>query len=446
MDISPRIAVIDSGIGGTGVLDAIRQLAPWADIAYVADHAFGPYGERSLDQVRERTEVIARYLDTAGVELVVIACNSASAAALHHLREAMPETPFVGMEPAVKPAASLTRSGVIGVMATAATFQGTLFNDLVGRHASDVQIVTQACAGLAAAIEAGDDVGDLLDRYLEPMVTAGADVVVLGCTHYPIVRIDIEARLPDGVVVIDPAPAVAKRTVDVAHDAGVDLKGSGATWWWTTGFTPPLRPAGDSAISGIAWEPIDIPDGCPRAVRIADTTLSAVTGDITAMPVDAIVNAANVELMHGGGVALAIARAGGPAIDTESRAWIETYGVLEPGLAALTSAGAMPSSYVIHVAGPIWRSDADNESLLAAAALAAVDMADEISAATMAVPAVSAGIYGYPPDEATGVIVETIAEHLSETEPTLHSVRFVGYDETMTLRFASALDRLVLEP
>ena len=134
MELTPRIAVLDSGIGGTGVLSAIRERAPWADIAYVADHAFGAYGERTLDEVRARTELLARYLESAGVELIVVACNSASAAALRYLREAIPDVPFVGMEPAVKPAAEITESGVVGVMATGATFQGELFKDLVGRH------------------------------------------------------------------------------------------------------------------------------------------------------------------------------------------------------------------------------------------------------------------------------------------------------------------------
>lgn len=161
MELTPRIAVLDSGIGGTGVLNAIRERAPWADIAYVADHAFGPYGERTLEEVRTRTELLARYLVTSGVEMIVIACNSASAAALHHLRTEMPAIEFVGMEPAVKPAAETTTAGVVGVMATGATFQGELFLDLVGRHGDDVEIVEQACPGLAAAVEAGDDPGPL---------------------------------------------------------------------------------------------------------------------------------------------------------------------------------------------------------------------------------------------------------------------------------------------
>lgn len=446
MELTPRIAVLDSGIGGTGVLEAIRERAPWADIAYVADHAFGPYGERSLEQVRARTELLAGYLASAGAEMIVIACNSASAAALHHLRAAMPDIAFVGMEPAVKPATEMTKAGVVGVMATGATFQGELFLDLVGRHGDEVEIVEQACPGLAAVVEAGDDPGPLLDRFLPPIVEAGADVVVLGCTHYPLIRNEIVERLPDGVVLIDPAPAVARRVIEVAHGRGTDLQGSAATWWWSTRATAEADSAAQAETDlEPMWEPIDISEEARTSVRAGATTLSAMTGDLTTMAVEAIVNAANTQLMHGGGIALAISRAGGPDIDAESAAWIENYGPLEPGVAALTSAGSMPSSYVIHTAGPIYAEGQDNEALLAVAALAAVDLANEIGVRTLAVPAISAGIYGYPPDEATTVLVTSVAQFVSAGETPLTSVRFVGYDDAMSQRFAAAIDDLVAE-
>lgn len=223
--MTARIAVFDSGIGGTSVLAAIRDRAPWADIVYVADHAFGPYGERTLDEVRDRTEVLSRYLDTAGIDVIVIACNSASAAALHHLREQLPGVAFVGMEPAVKPATERTASGVVAVMATQATFQGELFRSLVGKHGEGVAIVEQSCPGLAAAIDSGGDAGPLLDEYLAPIISADADVVVLGCTHYPLVSDEIAARLPEGVEIVDPSPAVAQRVIEVAQDRGIDLAG-----------------------------------------------------------------------------------------------------------------------------------------------------------------------------------------------------------------------------
>lgn len=430
-----RIAVFDSGIGGTSVLSAVRERAPWADLVYVADHAFGPYGERTLAEVRQRTEILARYLETAGIDVIVIACNSASAAALHYLREQLSDLAFVGMEPAVKPASAMTRSGRVAVMATQATFQGELFRSLVGKHGSDVEIIEQACPGLAATIDRGDDPGPLLDEFLGPIVEAKADVVVLGCTHYPLVIDEIATRLPDGVEIVDPSPSVARRVLDVAHDRGLDMRGDASTLWWTTGL---IETRDDER----PWETIDIPVETVAAARAGESTVCAVVGDITTMPVDAIVNAANVELTHGGGVALAIARAGGPDIDNESEEWINTYGPIEPGVAALTSAGNMPSSYVIHVAGPIYGEEHEDEALLAVATLAALDMAAEIDAHTMALPAISAGIYGYPPDAATDVITETVAEYLSDVPSTLEAVRLVGYDHTMASRFATAIASL----
>ena len=441
MDLVPRIAVFDSGIGGTGVLAEIRTRIPWANLVYVADRAYGPYGERSLDEVRSRTTLLAEYLRSAGVEMIVVACNSASAAALHHLREAMPDLPFVGMEPAVKPAAERTRSGVIGVLATGATFQGTLFRDLVGRHGSEVTIVEQACPGLAAAIESGGDVDALLEQFLPPVLDQGADVIVLGCTHYPHVADRILERVGPGVELIDPAPAVARRAVEVARDHGIELADAGMQLWWTT---EPWAEPDSSGTVDRTWEAVDVPGDARAAVRIGDATVSAVRADITRLAVDAIVNAANVELRHGGGVALAIARAAGPVLEEESRAWVETHGPLAPGVAALTSAGAMPSRYVIHVAGPIHRQGEDNESLLAAATLAALDLAADLDIASVALPAISAGIYGYPPDEAAVVIAETVAEYLSDQESSLRSVRLVGYDDAMAGRFAGALHALDL--
>lgn len=436
--MSAGIAVFDSGIGGTSVLNAIRGGAPWADIVYIADHAFGPYGERTLTEVRERTEVLARYLDTAGIDVIVIACNSASAAALHHLRDQLPSVAFVGMEPAVKPAAEITETGVVAVMATQATFQGELFQSLVGTHGEGVEIVEQACPGLAATIDSGRDVGLLLDQYLEPIVAASADVVVLGCTHYPLISDEIAARLPRGVKIVDPSSAVARRVIDVAHDRGLDLTGDASVRWWTTGLA-------EDRSDGHDWETIDIPVDASPAVRVGDTTVVAVTGDLTVMAVDAIVNAANNELTHGGGIALAIARAGGPAIDDESSQWIGTYGPLEPGVAALTSAGSMPAKYVIHVAGPIYSAGQDNEAILGAAVLAALDLADEIDVCTIAIPAISAGIYGYPPDAATAVIADSVAEYVSADETSLRAVRLVGYDNAMTARFARALTDLLTD-
>lgn len=427
-----QIAVFDSGIGGTTVLDRVRERAPWADLVYVADHAFGPYGERTLDEVRSRTELLARYLVSAGVSEIVIACNSASAAALHHLRDVLPDVAFVGMEPAVKPAVDMTASGTVAVLATGATFQGELFRSLVWLHAASVDVVEQACPGLAAAIENDEPVGPMLDKYLPPVVAAGADVVVLGCTHYPLIRSEIEERLPRDTVLVDPSDAVAKQVVAVAHDNGIDLRGKASTTYWTTGL---ITDRGDRRV----WESIDIPGTASWAIRVGSTTLVALEGDLTLMPVEAIVNASNVSLEHGGGIALAISRAGGATVSKESAEWIDAHGPLVPGVAALTSAGDMPSSYVVHVAGPIYTEGQENEELLVAAVFAALDTATEIEAESIAMPAISAGVYGYPADEATAVIAVSAAEFVATTTTTLRSVRLVGYDHAMTERFTAAI-------
>ena len=429
------IAILDSGIGGTTVLDHIRERAPWADLIYVADHAFGPYGEHTLEDVRTRTELLARYLASAGVAEIVIACNSASAAALHHLRQVLPEMTLVGMEPAVKPAGEVTSNGRVAVLATGATFQGELFRSLVGRHADGIEVIEQACPGLAAAVENGDPIDALLDEFLAPVIASGADVVVLGCTHYPLIRSAIEDRLPDGVTVVDPSDAVAKQAINVAHERRIDLKGEASTAWWTTD----TRTSRDD---GRFWESIDIPVEAVVATRSGNATLSGTEGDITRMAADVIVNAANIHLMHGGGIALAIADAGGEVIDRESMEWISAHGPLVPGVVALTSAGDMPSSYVVHVAGPIYTADQDNEALLSAAVLAALETADELEVVSVAVPAISAGIYGYPADEATTVIAASADEYLSTQPGTLRSVRLVGFDRIMAQRFAAAISSL----
>jgi glutamate racemase len=432
-----RIAVFDSGIGGTGVLNEVRQRAPWADIVYLADHAFGAFGEQSLDEVRDRTTLIARYLRSAGVELIVIACNTASAAALHHLREMLPDIVFVGMEPAVKPAAEQTRTGTVAVMATGTTFQGELFNSLVGRFSGDVEIFEQACPGLAKAIEDGERTDELLDEYVPLVAASGADVVVLGCTHYPLITEDIAARLPDGVTLVDPAPAVAAQVITVAHENEIDLKGSGSVEFWTTALHVEAK-------DDRPWLPIDIEVNAMAAFRAGRTTLSTMVGDVTAMEVSAVVNAANTNLAHGRGIALEISRAGGATIDDESRAWVANHGPVEPGTAALTSAGAMPASYVIHVAGPIYADGQDNVALLGAAVTAALETADEIDARSVAIPAISAGIYGYPADEACQVIAESAADYLATGDPSLASCRLVGFDGEMAARFGSAIDSLAI--
>jgi glutamate racemase len=212
---NPPIGVFDSGVGGLSVLRALWQELPGQSFIYLADQAHVPYGPRPLEQVRAFSEAITRYLLAQGAGLIVVACNTASAAALHRLRETFPGTLFVGMEPAVKPAAEHTRSGAVGVLATPATFQGALYASVVERFANGVRLMQHTCPGLVAQIEAGDVEGAktraILEEALGPMLAAGIDTVVLGCTHYPFVIPLIEQIVGSGVRVIDPAPAVARQ-------------------------------------------------------------------------------------------------------------------------------------------------------------------------------------------------------------------------------------------
>jgi glutamate racemase len=148
------IGIFDSGVGGLSVWREIARQIPSANLVYFADQAHVPYGARPASQVREYASAITRFLLSQGAQVIVVACNTASAAALYHLRTTFPHVPFVGMEPALKPAAETSRNGVVGVIATAATFQGELFASLVERFANDVQVLTQACPGLVSAVEA----------------------------------------------------------------------------------------------------------------------------------------------------------------------------------------------------------------------------------------------------------------------------------------------------
>ncbi|MCA6365137.1 MAG: glutamate racemase [Bacteroidetes bacterium] len=243
MSSKSPIGVFDSGIGGVSVLREIRRLLPAEDLIYVGDSAHLPYGEKSLEEIRRYTEAVVHYLIQQGCKLVVIACNTASAAALNHVREKFPQLPVVGMEPAVKPAAEHTRSGVVGVIATTATFQGQLFASVVARFAGNVNVIKQPCPGLVQQIEAGDldtpATEKMLRGWLEPMLEKGMDELVLGCTHYPFVLPLLRRICGPEVNVIDPAPAVARQTQRILANANWlnDTQMSGTLTYFTTGST-----------------------------------------------------------------------------------------------------------------------------------------------------------------------------------------------------------------
>jgi glutamate racemase len=209
------IGVFDSGVGGLSVLRAIRRELPSEQIIFLGDQVHVPYGPRRLEEVRRFSEQITRFLIEQGVKLIVVACNTASAAALHTLRDLFPQMPFVGMEPAVKPAAERTRSGVVGVLATPATFQGELYASVIERFANGVKVLQATCPGLVEQIENGClealETRSILESALIPMMRQDIDTIVLGCTHYPFVIPLIQAITGPRVNVIDPAPAVARQ-------------------------------------------------------------------------------------------------------------------------------------------------------------------------------------------------------------------------------------------
>ena len=239
-NIAP-IGIFDSGVGGLSVLHQIRRQLPAENLIFLADQAHVPYGPRPLEQVRQFSEEISRSLISQGAKLIVVACNTASAAALHHLRATFPDTPFVGMEPAVKPAAERTLSGVVGVLATPATFQGKLYASVIERFARDVTVLQATCPGLVSQIENGELDSDatraILENALHPMIARGIDRVVMGCTHYPFVIPLIKEISGPEVEVIDPAPAVARQVGSVLLARGLASAESalGAVQYLTTG-------------------------------------------------------------------------------------------------------------------------------------------------------------------------------------------------------------------
>lgn len=236
------VGVFDSGVGGLSVVAELIAQLPSQPLIYLADQANAPYGQRSLDEIRRLSFGITRFLLSFGAHVIVIACNTASAAALHWLRGQYPAVPFVGMEPAVKPAAQRTRSRHVGVMATAATFQGELFASLVDRFGADVTVHTQVCPDLVPLVEAGELTTDraraVVTDYLTPLIDAGVDELVLGCTHYPFLRPLIEAVAGPNVEIIDPAPAVARQVGRVLARQGLLPAGAPASHeFYTTGDT-----------------------------------------------------------------------------------------------------------------------------------------------------------------------------------------------------------------
>jgi glutamate racemase len=241
------IGVFDSGVGGLSVLHALRQELPHEQFLYVGDSGCAPYGDRSADFVVERAITITKFLVGEGAKAVVVACNTATAIAVESLRARF-ALPIVAIEPAVKPAASRTRSRVVGVLATTGTLSSPNMAKLLASYGSDVEFVIQPCPGLADQVEKGEldseETRALVKRYVRQMIDKGADIVVLGCTHYPFVRPVIQEVAGPAVDVIDPATAVARELRRRLESAGLlcDDNGTGTERFWTTGAVEVVGP------------------------------------------------------------------------------------------------------------------------------------------------------------------------------------------------------------
>lgn len=245
MPSNAPIGVLDSGVGGLSVLREIRRLLPNESLLYVADSGHVPYGEKSPDYIRERCVLIIDHLLAQGAKALVLACNTATAAAGVELRARYPQLPIVGMEPAVKPAAAATRSGVVGVLATTGTLKSAKFAALLDRFANDVRVITQPCPGLVECIEAGElqapATRALLQSYVEPLLAEGCDTLILGCTHYPFLRPLLHELVPASVTLIDTGAAVARQLQRLLVQS--DLLASASPQpirYWTSGDSAQL--------------------------------------------------------------------------------------------------------------------------------------------------------------------------------------------------------------
>lgn len=243
------IGVFDSGIGGLTVANAIHSHLPNESIYYFGDTDRIPYGTKPASTVLQYCLEISQFLLDQSAKVIVIACNTATAAALPQLRTTWPNTPFIGMEPAVKPAVKASHSGKIGVLATQTTFESTRYHSLLRRFAQSYQCIEDPCIGLVELIEAGrwsaPETESLLRSIIQPMLSKGVDTLVLGCTHYPFVEPLIRTIVGADVEIINPAPAIARRLEQILteHDWHCPSKSLGKLKYWVSGNKEALEVA-----------------------------------------------------------------------------------------------------------------------------------------------------------------------------------------------------------
>ena len=271
---SATIGVFDSGVGGLSVLHHIRRTLPEARLIYVADSAHVPYGDKPAAYIAQRSLALTRFLISQGADAIVIACNTATAAAAASLR-AQFSLPIIGMEPAVKPAVAVSKSGVVGVLATIGTLESARFAALLERYGEEIEIITQGCPGLVEQVEQGDLSGAktraLIARYTAPLLARGADTLILGCTHYPFLAPLIREIVGSEITLVDTGAAVAKqvqrriqtelsgnnssvRSESLAATQDRPVEGTNAAQFFTSGDT-----ALASRIMSVLWdEPIGV--------------------------------------------------------------------------------------------------------------------------------------------------------------------------------------------
>ena len=242
------IGVFDSGVGGLSVLREIRRALPQETLYYVADSGHAPYGDKSIDYIEARSRHIIGFLQQQGVKAVVVACNTVTGLAIRHLRATFPDLPIVAIEPAVKPAAQGTRSGVVGVLATRQTVASPGLARLVENHANGHQVLLQACPGWVERVERGEldspDTRSAVAQYVQPLLDQGADTLVLGCTHYPFLAPLVRSLAGDQVQVLDPAPAVARELARRLEALGLSRQAStpGTERFWTSADPQRIAP------------------------------------------------------------------------------------------------------------------------------------------------------------------------------------------------------------
>ena len=264
MTAQQPIGIFDSGVGGLSVLREIQRELPHEDLLYVADSGHAPYGDKPADTIALRAQAIVGFLVEQGAKAIVVACNTATGISVDALR-ARWSMPIVGIEPAIKPAVGITKSGVVGVLATSQTISSSRFTRLVDTFGARATVLAQPCPGLVEQVEDGDLAGPetlaMVESYLRPLLNRGADTLVLGCTHYPFVMPLIAQVAGPSVTVIDPADAVARELRRRLEQSGLlnATPRAGTIRFWSSGSPEHLRDViGRVGMDAAAVEPLPV--------------------------------------------------------------------------------------------------------------------------------------------------------------------------------------------